>query len=194
MFMAVSANMQLSTACGHAVLPTTVPGQPQPSGPTAAGALLQPCFPCLSFPRGDTVCGTHCYLILKGTAEAGCCPLPGSHISSLALVRGDAETCWWDLELPPLTLFVSGQHPHFDVAQFQQLDGLGDSILQLVLNGCGPKQLEGERADVMTWGRTRCLGTGFSAGFVTVGLTVGLDLKGFFQPELFYDSKMRWWE
>lgn len=47
--------------------------------------------------------------------------------------------CW----LPPLTLFVSRQHPHFNVAQFQQLDGLRNSVLQLVLNGCDPKQLEG---------------------------------------------------
>lgn len=52
--------------------------------------------------------------------------------------------CWWGLELPPLTLFVSRQHPHFNVAQFQPLDGLRDSILQFVLNGRGPKQLEGE--------------------------------------------------
>lgn len=51
--------------------------------------------------------------------------------------------------MPPLTLFVSCQHPHFDVAQFQQLDGLGDSILQLVLDGCGPKQLE--EGDWVSW-------------------------------------------
>lgn len=45
--------------------------------------------------------------------------------------------------LLPLTFFVSCQHPHFNVAQFQQLDGLRNSVLQLVLNGCDPKQLEG---------------------------------------------------
>lgn len=45
------------------------------------------------------------------------------------------------LGLAPLTLFVSRQHPHFDVAQFQQLDGLRDPFLQLVLNGRDPKQL-----------------------------------------------------
>lgn len=53
--------------------------------------------------------------------------------------------------VPPLTLFVSCQHPHFDVAQFQQLDGLRDSLLQLVLDGRGPEQLQGV---------TGCHGTG----------------------------------
>lgn len=92
---------------------------------------------------GDMICGTCYYFVLMGTAEHGCCPLPRSHISSLVLVRGEAAMRWWGLGLLPLTLFVSRQHPHFNVAQFQQLDGLRDSILQLVLNGRGPKQLEG---------------------------------------------------
>jgi len=32
------------------------------------------------------------------------------------------------------------------------------------------------------------LGTWFSGGLGSVRLTVGLDLKGLFQPKLFYDS------
>jgi len=52
------------------------------------------------------------------------------------------------LGLAPLTLFVSRQHPHFDVAQFQQLDGLRDPFLQLVLNGRDPKQLKGRCHDM----------------------------------------------
>lgn len=90
-----------------------------------------------------------CYWGVKGAAE----PVPAHSqqpSSSLVLVRGEAETCW-GLGVPPLTLFVSCQHPHFDVAQFQQLDGLGDSILQLVLDGRGPEQLEG--GDGVSWHR-----------------------------------------
>lgn len=39
------------------------------------------------------------------------------------------------------TLFVSGQHPDFDVSLGQLLDGLRDSVLQLVLHRCRPQQL-----------------------------------------------------
>lgn len=127
------------------VLPPPPQGSPQPLGPRALGgqqplgALLQLCAIAEASPASVSPWVTRCVghrLPIKGNSRTW--SLPSARVSSLVLVRGEAEMCW----LLPLTLFVSRQHPHFDVAQFQQLDGFRDSILQLVLNGCGPEQLE----------------------------------------------------
>ena len=40
-----------------------------------------------------------------------------------------------------LTLFVSSENPDFNVGQREDSDGLWDTFLQLVLNGCGPQEL-----------------------------------------------------
>lgn len=95
-------------------------------------------LPCLSFPRQ------------VGCAAIG--ELREQQDQFLPAASGPSPLWSWlgeklnvlggGLGVPPLTLFVSCQHPHFDVAQFQQLDGLRDSILQLVLDGRGPEQLE----------------------------------------------------
>ncbi len=41
-----------------------------------------------------------------------------------------------------LTLFISSQHPDFDVSFSQLLDGLWHAILQFVLNSCRSQQLK----------------------------------------------------
>lgn len=40
------------------------------------------------------------------------------------------------------TLLVSGEHPDFHLCFLQGLNGLGDTVLQLVLNGSGTEELQ----------------------------------------------------